>query len=922
MYIGPWRALEISVQEGTLSAKTPPGVPGAAHVRMQCGASSVLVADGYEYRPAKPEIHAVSPRKGATGGGTLVAVHGAGFTESTEIYFDGLQGQQTQVVNGALIRTKTPAHAPGTVNVEVTSPGGGDVLLNSFEYFSPTNPQGGTYGEGLQGTLNVTVLDIYSLKPLEGAFVQVGQPDDPDYPKYGGVTDDSGQIVFSGTDLTPPVTVSAAKKEYSTSSIVNFEVGNATLLLFPWVPPSPGPGQPGPGLPLATVKGRVLDVDKYLLRPPTTCTKPSMGGPQCDFCEQDTDCSTAAGAGGKQWACVVTGGTAKRCFSICQDDGDCDNNKDFVCVQDVFDDTRKVCQPSVGIREITCKSSTRGLDTLNPDPGPGAQVDEMTGDYAITVRLDELAVYCVGGYRRKGVFRPTAMGVRRHIFPQPGQTIEGIDIKLNIPLVRDLPVRLDNPEPFHPANNGGDLEVKGWIHLGSDGYVPVAKRQNLAADSTSGSAVVNDFELSAQPLTLPEELTDSTYTWRAVVDYGHLATPVPMESGTFHANVVKPGDANLWVREDGKWQTGQIGLSTTLAAALPGQATDVLYVGDDGRVFRGSIDDAYTLWLPSLPDPYAEAPTILAAAGTPTDATMVGIDGLIRRLTINAAEVVTVVQETGAVTDDLYGVCQVAQGRVAVGASGALQIDVGGGWTALASGTQSDLLAVACDSAGAVAVGDLGTVVRISWANPSPQLSTASAKRLRDVKFASDGQVWVAGQSTAGYGVLLRSVAGGTWTSAWPPGTNPSATPALCCLTESSSGVWLLATDQGGLWRLTPSSLTDQSPLRRDVAPKDLATRSDGSVIVVGIPVLWLGPFLTVADLSAPKDVVSANSVQVEWAYVAGPAATITRVHLNGMGFPFWWLYVNPTTTSVNLPDFTALSALTTLPTLQTPYAA
>ena len=287
---------------------------------------------------------------------------------------------------------------------------------------------------------------------------------------------------------------------------------------------------------------------------------------------------------------MVTGGAAKRCFNVCKDNTDCDANKDFVCVDDIFDETRKVCQPSVGIREITCKSSTRGLDTLNPDPGPGSQVDETTGQYEITARLDELAVYCVGGYRRKGVFEPTAMGVRRHIFPQPGQTIEGLDIKLNIPLVRKLPVALDNPEAFHPASNGGDLELKGWIHLGSDGYIPVAKWVTLAAESDSGTGVVEALTLKAQPLSLPEELTDSTYTWRAVVDFGHQTTPVPMEAGTFHANVVRPGDDNLWLRSGGKWESGQIGLSTSLVAALPGGREDVLYVAEDGRLFRGTVE--------------------------------------------------------------------------------------------------------------------------------------------------------------------------------------------------------------------------------------------------------------------------------------------------------------------------------------------
>ena len=80
--------------------------------------------------------------------------------------------------------------------VDVTVGSQSDSLLDGYAYFSPTNPHGGTYGDSVQGTLNVTVLDIYKLKPLQGAYVQVGQPEQPGYPKYGGYTDEDGQIVF------------------------------------------------------------------------------------------------------------------------------------------------------------------------------------------------------------------------------------------------------------------------------------------------------------------------------------------------------------------------------------------------------------------------------------------------------------------------------------------------------------------------------------------------------------------------------------------------------------------------------------------------------------------------------------------------------------------------------------------------------
>ena len=191
---------------------------------------------------------------------------------------------------------------------------------------------------------------------------------------------------------------------------------------------------------------------------------------------------------------------------------------------------------------------------------------------------------------------------------------------------------------------------------------------------------------------------------------------------------------------------------------------------------------------------------------------------------------------------------------------------------------------------------------------------------LRDLQLGQGGELWAVG----GHRWLRRGVEmdeGWGWVSALPPGTSPTALPAVARFVVSPSG----ADPRGSRWRpVVVDCVRPQRPEPRaaERLPRDVVVRADGAVLVLGVPVLWLGPFLTVPDLSAPKDVVSASAVTLEWAYAPGPDATMTRVHLNGMGFPFWWLYVNPNTTSVQLPDFNALTALTTLPTLDVSYAA
>ena len=50
------------------------------------------------------------------------------------------------------------------------------------------------------------------------------------------------------------------------------------------------------------------------------------------------------------------------------------------------------------------------------------------------------------------------------------------------------------------------------------------------------------------------------------------------------------------------------------------------------------------------------------------------------------------------------------------------------------------------------------------------------------------------------------------------------------------------------------------------------------------------------------------------WQVAPGPASSFSRVHLDGSGFPFWWLYAAPNVTSVSLPDFAALAGINVFP--------
>lgn len=919
----------------TLTIQTPPGPAGPVDVQVTCQGVTVALPGGYGYTDGKVHIDAVVPSSGATGGGTPVQIHGSGFQKGMQILFAGKPATALTVKSSGLVEVKTPPHEAGPVTVDVVQGPLGDTLLDGFTYTNPTSPHGGTAGEQALGTLNVTVLDIYTLEPIEEAFVQVGQPGAPDFPKFNGTTDANGQIVFAGNGLVAPITVSATKEQYSASSIVSFDARNATLLLFPLSPPSQGGGGTSPPpLPLATLRGKVLDVDKYLQVPPTNCLKSGSFGTgdlTCNECSNDSQCAGTSQSGAT-YRCVDNGIAGKRCLPVCTAKDICTKGTACEIATDLKD--VKVCKPQLGIRTILCATSIRSWDAEDDNPvpsakpakGPGAlpwassKVDEKTGEFEISARLDELAIECIGGYvdNKSQAFQPTAMGVRRHVFPQPltfddkkgGPFPQNhLDIKLDIPLKRALPVRLDHPQHFFQGK-GGALRVTPWIDLGSDGLIHLPRFEvdvPLGADGKpNGTGVTDDVTLPFLPLQLPEALSETSYVYYARAEFG--SPDQPPITATLHPDVKAPGDANVRVRTlDGLSSDQAIGVAQELSAVLTGESGSVLLVAKNGRLYRGPIEGPSLVYVPVVTDPYAVPVPMLAAAGTPTDATIVGENGLIRRL---LGTKVTV--ESGALQTTLRGVCVGPQGRVAVGDSGGIEVDRGQGWQVVTVATALPLRAVLCTDDGALAVGDQGTLVTVDLGpeGANAQVQTVGSATLRAIVRDGQGTLWIAGDKLAGQGpVLLKRDAQGAWQDGWPAGTLTPTIPSLRTLVAVPDAL-LIVDVEGGVRRLDAAGVHDESPERRDLRPTAGIALPDGRAVLVGEPGLWLGPFLTIPEIAKPDSLLKSGPVPVEWSVAPGPDGSFTRVHLDGSGFPFWWLYVAPTTTSLTLPDFESLAGI------------
>jgi hypothetical protein len=378
-----------------------------------------------------------------------------------------------------------------------------------------------------------------------------------------------------------------------------------------------------------------------------------------------------------------------------------------------------------------------------------------------------------------------------------------------------------------------------------------------------------------------------------------------------HDGIVSPGDTNVLVRQpNGDWSDTKLSVNTTLAALLRGEGDDVLFATARGYMYRGTASDPYLIYLPQVVDPYEGPPTVMAGAGTPTDATVVGEEGLIRRVEGNI-----VVQESGALIEDLVGVCHGPLGRAAVGIKGGLQVHRGQVWEKLDTGGTAPLRAIACTSTGAIAVGDGGRAIDVDLTGETAKLTTkvlGGGVNLNTVVVLSDGVQWTAGDGKSGHGAtLLKRSVGGAWTDGWPAGTKTQDIRPLQLIVPVDKANLLLLDREGAIRRLGPSGLFDESPERLDVRPRAGVTLADGRTVVVGEPGLWLGPFLSIPEISSPPESVKASQVKVEWSVAPGPAPSVSRVHVESQGFPFWWLYTAPATSTVKLPDFKSLKTLT-----------
>ncbi len=235
-----------------LAGTSPPGPVGHVDVIVRDRDSQVTLEEAFRYT-AQLDLQRVDPDFGAQAGGTYVTVYGRAFASGMRIWFGRSEASLVQVLSSSMVTARAPRGDPGEVDVAVELGDERAELPAGFSYVDPTNDRGGASGGPISGSINVTCLD--------GTWINWGDPVFEatvviDSPALTGLTDERGQVTFSGPSLVREVTLTAAKDDFQSITVANLNAANLTVYMYPYVQP---PSDPIPIDPIySTISGRVF----------------------------------------------------------------------------------------------------------------------------------------------------------------------------------------------------------------------------------------------------------------------------------------------------------------------------------------------------------------------------------------------------------------------------------------------------------------------------------------------------------------------------------------------------------------------------------------------------------------------------------------------------------------------------------------
>jgi hypothetical protein len=187
-------------------------------------------------------VSAVSPSTGDVGGGTPVTVFGSGFTDATEVDFDGVAASDLAAHNDGSLTVVSPPGSAGPADVTVTTPSGTSAI-NAADEFTYTVEQSPTVvscssdsscSDTVSSTLNDTTVTATGAASTSSSISLVVNPDTLSCGASYDYTTPVSTLVSSGFATGTLLTVTeTVDNEPSTAGVqVCYEGPGATTAQF------------------------------------------------------------------------------------------------------------------------------------------------------------------------------------------------------------------------------------------------------------------------------------------------------------------------------------------------------------------------------------------------------------------------------------------------------------------------------------------------------------------------------------------------------------------------------------------------------------------------------------------------------------------------------------------------------------------
>lgn len=918
LFVGalPVQNLEV-LDENTLTAITSPGTVGLAQIRIEKGISLAYSPTPFEYiLDAGIFAYAISPSVGSIAGGTYVEVFGSGFEEGTTVTLGEDTVVDLVVHSSAHLSFYTPPSTlVTTMDFQVELDGASHLLPSAFTYYNPTSELGGTWGGPVQNTVNISVLDGTTFIPIQSASVILNS----DSLAWPCTTDQNGHCTFSAPSLDGPCNASAYKASYSATTLEEFDAKNATIFLYPQVPPQP----PQPSMPESDnppiLSGKVTGLDKFAIPPAFTCE--DLGVSAADFetghcspCTSGDDCE------GSTTLCTKTLHGTGFCSSSCASNEDCP--APFVCggsggsPQCMLPTPEKAAFCTTSQTELFYGFSPAGPALNNP-------VDEDSR-YAFAVVPIPLAVVCYGGFLLADLpadifstgdpipnFYPTVMGIRRNVFPIDGQTVDAQDVELNIPLTRILETELygfptppELPDGYTSISDTHELFLQIELQLnGIDGVIPMPSMpigtlhpdnrsptlpiviQPLAFDKSEAPGPQLQFPFYPEGLEGP--LAGATFNVRAqgsvsVHSYDNALTEVVIREAPDLNGV----PALLWDHEAQSWSPMSVGSNEAVRDIATSTEGVTIAVGDHGLILQRSGSE----WWKQSP---VTASNLRGIQATDSGGFLaVGDAGTLLSFTGLAW-----IPENIGFEDDFHDVWVDDSGTVWIAGTASLYRKEGGEWQMAPLLHSADLHALEGTATvpliGAGTAGKVVTYIEGEWlaSVPLPNVEWHS------ICTSEAGAIALVG---AEGNVLLGTP--GNWESLQLEGNSSIE----ACVFDSGNVLWV-AGGEGTVAQWVDGSWNTLSvpELGTVVHAMELL---DGMPLAMGHATKLIGPFLDYPEWITPANADTTLGEALIWEVPLAPTPSFTQITFTPCEFylPWYFLVDGPVGFSA-LADFSEL---------------